>query len=148
MDYHRDQPSAQAIRNGIFEPKIREGVVLRPIYEMQDHRGNRIITKHKRDEFRETKTPRTVDPDKLAVLEAADAIAEEWVTDERFRHVFGMFAYLTDNPLGSTGGFVRAMVDDVVREGAGEIVDSKDARKAIGSKAAAMYKNHFMKVWV
>jgi len=39
-----------------------------------------------------------------------------------------------------TGMVIKAMIEDVLREGAGEIVDTKDARKAIGSRAASMFK--------
>ena len=35
-----------------------------------------------------------------------------------------------------------AMVEDVIRESKGEIVDSKEARKAISQKTAIMYKSY------
>ncbi len=35
---------------------------------------------------------------------------------------------------------IRAMVEDVYREAAGEIVESKDAEAAIGRRAAALFK--------
>ena len=76
LDAERDAPSEQARRNGIEGDQPREGVVLRPLTEHFDHRGDRIICKHKRDEERETRTPRqVVDPDKQAVLSKASDIA-------------------------------------------------------------------------
>lgn len=51
--------SQQAVRNGITEPRRAEGCVLRPIQETFDHRGDRIIYKHKSAAFSEHKTPKT-----------------------------------------------------------------------------------------
>lgn len=118
--------------------QIREGVVLRPLFEFVDHRGNRVISKHKRDEFKETKTPREVDESKAQVLAKAEAIAEEWVTDMRAVHILGKWGkeMIPEN----TREFINLMIEDVIVEAGEEIVDSKDARKAIGSAAAKLYK--------
>lgn len=117
----------------------REGVVLRPLVELTLNNGERVIAKHKRDEERETKSPRkAVDPERLEVLMGAEAVAEEWVTPARLEHVL--------DKLGSGIGIERtrevisAMVEDVLREGADEIRDSKDARTAIGRKTAELFK--------
>jgi hypothetical protein len=138
LDAERDAPSVQAVRNGVVDPQPREGVVLRSLLEMRLNNDERIICKHKRDDERETlKTRPIVDPAKLEVLTAAQAIAEEWVTPTRLLHV------LDKLPAGlgirDTGKVVAAMVEDVVRESVGEIVDSKDARQAIGRKAAELF---------
>jgi hypothetical protein len=138
IDAERDRPSEQAKRNGIAEPKIREGVVLRPPVEVTTNGGNRIIAKHKRAEFLETKTMREVDPAQRVVLEAAEKIAEEWVTEMRLTHVLDRLGNPTD--LSATGKVIAAMVEDVCREASGEIVDSKEARKAIGAAAARLFK--------
>ena len=130
IDAERDRPSTQAIRNGLAGPRISEGIVLRPIRETYDHRGNRISAKHKRAEFSETKTPREVDPAKREILVASEAIAEEWVTDMRLTHVLDALGNPSD--IKDTGSVIKAMVEDVCREASGEISDSKDARKAIG----------------
>lgn len=138
LDAERDAPSEQAKRNGIVEPQTREGVVLRPVYEVRDNRGERVMAKHKRDEERETKTPRAVvDPAKLQVLQAAEAIAEEWVTPTRLSHVLDK---LGDVNIEQTRDVIAAMTEDVLREGAGEIVDGREARAAIGKKTAALFK--------
>jgi len=140
MDAQRDLPSVQAKRNGIVEDKLREGVVLRPIVEVTLNNGSRVIAKHKRDEFRETATPRVVDdPAKLKLLEDAKLVAEEWVTHMRLTHVLDKLPEATD--MKYVPQVIAAMTEDVLREGAGEIVDSKEVRKAISSKAVELFKN-------
>lgn len=137
LDAERDAPSEQARRNGMGEHP-REGIVIKPIVDMRTNDGERIMAKHKRDEERETKTPRQVDdPAKLAVLEEADAIATEWVTDTRLEHVLDK---LGDVGMQDTPKVIAAMIEDVVREGKGEIVDSKDARKAIGKATVKLFQ--------
>lgn len=149
LDQYRDADSVQAIRNGCGEGKLREGIVVRPPIEVKDNRGNRLMAKHKREEFKETATPRPVigDPAKLAVLDAAKAIAEEWVTPMRLDHVLDKVvvtgtAAITRNELGmeQMGIIIKAMIEDVFREGKGEIVESKDAERAIGARTAMLFK--------
>lgn len=159
IDEERAKPSTQAVRNGITEPKEREGVVLRPIEEAVDHRGNRIITKHKNDSFKETKTQRQVDPNKIAVLAEATKIADEWVTEMRLLHVIDRAKALKQQALNEqgqgclvkeltllgiedTGPVIGLMLEDVKREAKGEIVESKDAMKAIGSATARLFKKY------
>lgn len=48
LDAERDKPSSQAKRNGIVDDKVREGVVLRPPFEVMLNNGRRVIAKHKR----------------------------------------------------------------------------------------------------
>ena len=139
IDAERDAPSEQAKRNGVEGDQPREGVVLRPLEEMTRSNGDRIIAKHKRDEERETATPRNVDPEKLRVLQDAQAIADEWVTPTRLQHVLDKLGLVG---MENTPDVIRAMMEDVTREAAGEIVDSKDARRAIGSATAKLFKAH------
>jgi RNA ligase len=138
LNAERDKPSTQAKRNGIIEDKIREGVVLKPLVEFTTNNGGRVIAKHKRDEFKETKTPREVSPEEFKVMEDAKSIAEEWVTEMRLKHV------LDKLPQGinveSTKLVIDAMVEDVYREAKGEIVESREVIKYIGSKTAVMFK--------
>ena len=133
----RDIDSPQAIRNGVGEGKKMEGVVLRPLIELTKNNGSRIIVKHKRDEFKETKTPREVSPEALKVLEDANHVADEWVTLMRLNHVLDK---LPGHDITQMQTIIKAMIEDVCREGEGEFVDSPEARKAIGKKAAQMYK--------
>jgi hypothetical protein len=139
VDAERDAPSEQAKRNGIEGDQPREGVVLRPLEEMIKGNGARIIAKHKRDEERETKTTRTVNPEKIEVLRQAQAIADEWVTPTRLQHVLDKLGTVG---MENTPDVIRAMIEDVTREAASEIEDSKDARKAIGSATAKMFKSY------
>lgn len=144
IDAERDKPSTQAKRNGIKEDKIREGVVLRPPIEVKKNNGQRIIVKHKRDEFRETATKREVDPEKLKILTEAKAIADEWVTPMRLTHVLDKIGNPTE--VEETGKVIKAMIGDVMREARGEIKHSKEATKAIGAKTAQLFKKRISKV--
>jgi hypothetical protein len=138
LDAERDKPSEQSKRNGIAGPCIAEGVVLRPIHEFTDHRGNRIIAKHKRTEFSERKSIPNVDPTQRVLMEQADAIAEEWVTDMRMRHVLDKLNI--EHDFKNIPDVIAAMQEDVTREALGEIVDNKAVRKAIGAATVKMYK--------
>lgn len=143
IDACRDLPSTQAVRNGITEPKLREGVVLRPPFEATANNGERMIAKHKRDEFRETVSPRIVSAEALEKMTATDLIVDEWVTPMRLEHVIGRLnagreykrAEMSDIP-----ALIRLMQEDVEREAAGEIVWSKDVGKAIGAKTVKLFK--------
>lgn len=144
IDYQRDLPSEVAVRRGVTEPRVREGVVLRPPFEVTTNNGERICAKHKRDEFRETKAPRVVDdPAKLATLTNADAIAAEWVTPMRLEHVCGkLFTGGVAPTMDRTPDVIAAMLEDVVREAGAEIADTREARKAIQTATAKLYTQH------
>ena len=137
LDRLRDAPSVIAAQLGCGE-RPREGIVLRPLIELTKNNGDRIIAKHKGEKFSErVKQPKVDDPAKLEVLAAAQAIADEWVTEMRMDHVLDK---LTATGIEHTPIVIQAMIEDVEREAAGEIVPSKDARRAIGRAAADMYK--------
>jgi hypothetical protein len=105
---------------------------------MRVNNGDRVISKHKGAEFAETKTHRDVDPDKLKVLTEANEIAEEWVTAMRLEHVLDKLPNVVD--MSSMPVVIKAMVEDVYREGKGEFVESKSVEIAIGRKTAIMFK--------
>lgn len=141
LDAERDAPSEQARRNGIEGDKFREGVVLRPLIEFATNNGERVIAKHKRDDERETATPRkVVDLALQVVLTKATEIADEWVTPTRLAHVLDKLG--TDVGIDRMRDVIAAMTEDVLREGAGEIVDSREARTAIAKKTAETFKAH------
>ena len=141
LDAQRDAPSEQARRNGVDGDQPREGIVLRPLIEVTKNNGERIIVKHKRDDERETKTPRkVVDPAQQEVLVQAQAIADEWVTPTRLDHVLDGLLAGAPAVMERTGDVIRAVIEDVLREGAGEIADSKEARQAIGRRAASLFR--------
>lgn len=138
LDQMRDQMSEIAVRRGCGD-KRREGIVLRPPIEVTKNNGHRIIAKHKNDAFSERATSqKVVDPAKLAVLEQASSIAQEWVTPMRLTHVIDKLELPHD--MTAMPRVIRAMVEDVYREAVGEIVESRDASSAIGKRTAALYK--------
>ena len=138
LELEMTKPSIQAVRNGIIEPKKREGIVLRPLTEMRTNNGERVICKYKPDEEMETKTKREVSPEQLKVLSDAKEIAEEWVTNKRLEHVLQKFPEGTS--MESMGDIIKAMIDDVYREGRDEIVESKEVGKAIGGATVKLFK--------
>ncbi|MEN7973769.1 MAG: RNA ligase family protein [Verrucomicrobiota bacterium] len=141
---HRDLDSTQAIRNGMGAGHKREGVVLRPPYEVTLNNGARLIAKHKRDDFRETRTPRHLSATELKILVEARAIADEWVTPMRLQHILQKLPDATG--IEHTGAVVRMMTEDILREAEGEIVVSRAARKAIGAATARLYKAQVSKI--
>ena len=137
LNAERDKPSVQAKRNGILEDKIKEGIVLRPLEELTKNNGLRIISKHKRNDFRETTTIRTVSQEKLQIIAKANTIADEWVTEMRLIHVLDKFP---DADITKTGHIIQAMVEDVKRESEGEVIWGQATAKAISKKCAIMFK--------
>lgn len=151
IDAERDRPSTQAQRNGISDPKIREGVVLRPPFEVTLNDGERLIAKHKREEFRETGRPRPlVSSEKAEVQMRTQAIVEEWVVPMRFEHVIDQLIRDREEKevqMADIPALIRLMTADVLREGAGEFVvsDEKVFGKAVGAKVVKMLKEHIQR---
>ena len=133
----RNQPSQQAKRNGILEDRKSEGIVIRPLFEVTLNNGERLIAKYKNDDFAERKT-KQVDPQHMIFLEDANEVAEEWVTDMRLEHVL--------DKLGNPNGYediprvIKAMIEDVMREGQGEFEVTDATPKAIGKKTVELFK--------
>ncbi len=151
IDKERDRTSIQAIKNGIsdfdkvngvvYNPKKREGIVLRPLIELRKNNGQRIIAKHKNEDYKETKSKRKIeDPEKLKVIEEANAVAEEWVTPMRLNHILDK---IKEPSIEKMGDIIKSMIEDVQREGEKEIAWSKAVQKAIGKKTAQMVKEFF-----
>lgn len=134
-----NEPSVQAVRNGIIEPKKHEGIVLRPLIELRTNNGERLIAKYKHDEFNETKTKREISPEQVSILEDANEIAEEWVTPMRLEHV--LQKYPVDVNMESMGNIIKSMIEDVYREGINEIIESSAVGKAIGKKTVKLFKD-------
>jgi len=144
LNAERDLPSVQAVRNGITEPKLREGIVLRPPFECKTNRG-RLISKHKGEAFDERDKPvHPVDPAKADEQVKAEAIAFEWVTPNRLEHVIDhMVAMREDKEVGmeDATALIADMVEDITREGAGEVeMTPKLNRKAIGAQTVKLLK--------
>lgn len=134
----RDAPSTQAIRNGMGNTHHREGIIIRPIVELSTNNGGRVIAKHKRQEFRETKTDRPINQEQLLVLTNAKTIADEWVTEMRVRHVLDKVEGGAD--ITKMKDMIKAVCEDVKREGDMEIVWSKEVEKAICNASAHKIK--------
>jgi hypothetical protein len=138
----RDAPSVQSVRNGIEEPKKREGVVIRPLVELTKNNGERMMAKHKHDDFQETKTPRVVTPEKLQMMEDAKEIAEEWVTEMRLTHVIDKLSLNgKEVTIKDTKLVIDAMIKDVGEESKGEIKWGPEVYKALGRGSAVLFKN-------
>lgn len=139
----RDADSVQAIRNSMGPGHKREGIVLRPPFEVRLNHNERLIAKHKADSFRETQKPRAVGvaPE---VLSEAQAVSDEWVTAVRLGHVLDKLPKAKG--MEHTRMVVEAMLEDVMREGKGEIVDSPAVRKAISKATAALWKQRVSKI--
>lgn len=153
IDAERDKPSTQSVRNGVEEVRIREGIVLRPPFEVMLNNGRRVIAKHKREEFAERGSPTLVDldPSKKKLMDDAQTIAEEWVTPMRLEHVIDAVISARDDKeidIKDTGKIIAAMVEDVTREGEGEILDNVHIRKAIGARVAQMFKKRLQSALV
>ena len=133
--------SMQALRNGMGEDKQQEGIVLRPLLELRKNNGERIIVKHKNEDFRETKKKRTVvDVEKLEILTQAKEIAEEWVNPNRLKNILSHFPENIN--IESMDKIIKTMIEDVKRESTKEVAWSKIVEKAIGRKTAYLMKEH------
>jgi len=141
----RDRPSEQARRNLGLTDAVGEGIVIRAVDEsIKDRWGNRILVKHKTDKFRETKTPRKVDPEKQKKWIEAREVAEEWCIKERLNHVLDHLAAKNTPAIAvqNTGLVVREMIQDIRNESGGEIAWSKEVEKSIGRRAAQLFHEH------
>ena len=149
LNRERDRDSIVAIRRGMGEGHIREGVVLRPPFEVRNNGGGRCMSKHKRDEFREHKTPRTVldmNAEELLVLSKAEDIADEWCVPMRLEHVIGKLTVNGTEPeMKDIPNIIEAMVEDIYVEGKGEITESREVRKAIGTRTVKLFKQRLAK---
>ena len=145
LDAERDAFSVQAVRNGCGEDKFREGIVARPLMEFSYGRdeNSRVICKHKREEFRETKSVRTVESEeKRRVMEEVTLIVDEWVTPMRLQHVLDKMGETESISINRTKEVITAMIEDVLREAGGEVVESKPLLKEIGNRTAGLFKKH------
>lgn len=141
IDAERDKPSEVAVRRGITEPKLREGVVLRPLIEVIKNNGERVICKYKRLEFSErTKEPKVIDPDQLKKIADVKAIVDDWVTSVRLLHVLDKLPQ--DINIEQTSQVIKSMIEDIQREGEQEIEWSKQLSTEIGRKTAQLFKDY------
>jgi hypothetical protein len=143
LNEQRDKPSTQARLNGMGE-HIGEGIVVRPINEAdRDRFGERLLAKHKRAEFCETKTPREVDPEKQRQWSEAKETAEEFVVPMRLQHVVDKLVATKPGfefTMKNTRTVIGAMIADVRKEEGDTITWSKPIQSAIGNRAAKLWR--------
>jgi hypothetical protein len=137
LNFERDRDSEQGKRNGMGNHPS-EGVVIRPLIELTKNNGERVIAKYKKDKFRETKTARPVNAERLEILKNAEAIAEEWVVPERVQHVVNSLNIAIET--SNIPAIIRGMLEDVKREAAGEIIWNKEVERSIGKTTAYTVK--------
>lgn len=138
LNKYRDQPSKQAEKNGMGSDKKSEGIVIRPLIELKKNNGSRIMAKHKALEFSETKTPRIVTDEELKVLSQVKEITEEWVTENRISNILSHIE--KDLDIKDIPVIIKLMIEDIFREGEGELVKSKALLKEISKRTALMVK--------
>ncbi len=142
LDRYRDFPSQQAIRN-IGVHKAGEGIVIRPLIELTRNDGKRIVAKHKGAAFSETRKVRTVNrsADQLKELAQIKDICIDWVTENRLSNIASHYPLLNGHiQLSDISKFIPLMIEDVLREGKGEIVESRALKSAIARETALMIK--------
>lgn len=137
------EESEIAIRRGMGHGKTREGIVLRPLINLIHPNSGRIISKHKNPIFAEREhTPRFADPEQLKVLESAKEISDEWCVPERLRHILDAF----QNPqMEDMNKIIKSMIEDILVEAKGEIIESKELKKQIGTKTVKLFKEYLRK---
>jgi hypothetical protein len=140
LNRERDRDSVQAIRNGMGEGHPSEGIIIRPLIELTRNNGERLIAKYKKENFRETSTPRPVNLEKLEILKNAEAVASEWVVAERLRHVASALNVEIESQ--NIPDIIREMLKDIQIEGAGEIEWNKDVERAIGKATANLVREY------
>ena len=84
---------------------------------------------------------RKINSEPVEVLAEAKAIANEWVTTTRLQHVLDK---IPGHNISMMQKILAAMLEDVLRM---EIVDSKEARKAVCQKTVTMYKEYLGGQW-
>ena len=139
LNEQRDIPDRIATKLGL-DDKPAEGIVIRPLLELKLPGGDRIIAKHKRDDFSERASKsdtRMREPSDLQILVNAQEIADEWVTPMRLEHILQKFPEDVDTK--SIPEIIRAMKEDVLRESQGEIVVTEAALKAISKSTAMLF---------
>lgn len=139
LNFERDKPSTQAIRNGCGN-KQREGIVLRPPIELSKNNGGRLIAKHKADSFCETKTKREVSEEDLKVLRDATEVAEEWATAQRLLSVLNQIE--GEPVMENMREIIGVMQKDVRVEGEGEIIWGRTTYAAIAKQTAIEMKRY------
>ena len=151
LNEQRDRDSIVAIRRGIGPGKKREGVVIHPVMELVYPKGEgRIIAKHKRDDFAEFAHQPKVEDGKAKMIFEAEQICDQWVVPLRLEHVLDTVAIskgISVNELSLTNmkEIIAGMVEDLEREGEGEIAPSPQLNKVIGNRTVKLFKEYLQR---
>jgi tRNA-binding EMAP/Myf-like protein len=116
----RDQPSRLAASYGVGQ--LSEGVVIRPTREIfNEALKDRLILKYKSPLYEERASLRNADPEALPRYATVYDLLQDFVTEERLRHVLGKAA-ASGVPVHpkSRDTLVRMLHEDILKEAAGE----------------------------
>lgn len=133
LNQERDADSVQAVRNGMGSGHKREGIVIRPLVEMTLNNGARLIAKYKGECYQERKPKNELKERD----NTANMVAEEWVTHNRLNNIL---SHIPEYSLQDTGKIIALMIEDVTREGEGEVEMTPDVKRAIGRNTALLFK--------
>jgi RNA ligase len=140
LNAERDAYSEISSRLGIRADGFREGIMIRPLIELNGPYGSRMIAKHKAEKASEVKTPREVDPNKsLEVFKGREA-ANEFVNEIRLRHILDKHPHFVD--YSHIPDVIKVMLEDIRLECSGEYEDNKEVNKAISQKTVQLFKEH------
>jgi hypothetical protein len=143
FDAQTKMHSIQAIRNGMGEGKLREGIIARPIQETLNEINRRVIYKHKNPEFWEMASERPLG-EKLVVMSDMYKITNEWVTKQRAEHVIQHIIEKREHKeivFNDIKEFVKDMIEDVKREAAQEIIWSDAVEKQIRKHSGLLFNS-------
>lgn len=138
-------PSTQAIRNGVGDGKLREGVVIRPIRETRLPNGKRAIFKNKNEQFWEIATKRPLGQ-KLKIAKDISLFVQDWVTEQRFEHVIDRVLQQKDNKnieRDDIRNILVLLTEDVQRESEGEIIWSKEIARQVSKAGSVLFRKKF-----
>ena len=146
---YRNSPSEVAVLRGCQDntdrfgnkPPLREGIVIRPLVEMRTDDNSRVMAKFKNPCFSERESRKDADfpSERKQETLRAEAAAKDFTTETRLEHVLDALG-LKEPTLQDTPKVIKGMVEDILREGAGEVEDSKTLRREIGRISVKLFR--------
>jgi len=149
-----DINSKCAIENGVeLESNIAEGVVLKPLKETRDKRGNRIISKYKSKKWAENnegaREPKELTQEQMDLQKATRDFAEMVVTLGRVSTIVEHITRdgNTEVSMKRTGEFLKEFMKDVLEEYSDvykelDAVEKKVYSKTVTLKASRAWKEY------
>ena len=146
---YRNSPSEVAVLRGCQDnadrfgnkPPLREGIVIRPLVEMRTNDNSRVMAKFKNPCFSERESRKDADfpSERKQEILKAEAAAKDFTTETRLEHVLDALG-LKEPTLQDTPKVIKGMVEDILREGAGEVEDSKTLRREVGRISVGLFR--------